>query len=54
MALLARLPDASVDLVVTDPPYAIAKDGYMYAPDAPGLGIEWDRRFFRTNGLTFG
>jgi D-galactarolactone cycloisomerase len=35
-------------------PYAIAKDGYMYAPDAPGLGIEWDRRFFRTNGLTFG
>jgi site-specific DNA-methyltransferase (adenine-specific) len=26
MELLARLPDHSVDLVVTDPPYAIAKD----------------------------
>lgn len=25
LALLARIPDASVDLVVTDPPYAIAK-----------------------------
>jgi site-specific DNA-methyltransferase (adenine-specific) len=26
LALLKRLPDASVDLVVTDPPYAIAKE----------------------------
>jgi site-specific DNA-methyltransferase (adenine-specific) len=26
MTLLGRLPDRSVDLVVTDPPYAIAKD----------------------------
>ena len=35
-------------------PYPIHKDGYMYAPDAPGLGIEWDRAFFRKHALTFG
>jgi L-alanine-DL-glutamate epimerase-like enolase superfamily enzyme len=34
-------------------PYPIPKDGYMYAPDAPGLGIDWDRAFFRAHGLTF-
>jgi site-specific DNA-methyltransferase (adenine-specific) len=28
LALLARLPDASVDLVVADPPYAIAKQDW--------------------------
>ena len=27
-------------------PYPIDKSGYMHAPDAPGLGIEWDRAFF--------
>ena len=35
-------------------PYPIDKSGYMHAPNAPGLGIEWDRAFFRRNGLTFG
>ena len=28
LALLARLPDRSVDLVVADPPYAIAKEAW--------------------------
>lgn len=32
-------------------PYPIDKEGYIYAPDAPGLGIEWDRGFFRKHQL---
>ncbi len=28
-------------------PYPIDKEGYMHAPDAPGLGIEWERKFFK-------
>ncbi len=31
--------------------YPIDKDGYMHAPTAPGLGIEWDPAFFKTHGL---
>jgi D-galactarolactone cycloisomerase len=34
--------------------YPIDKNGYMHAPAAPGLGIEWDRKFFQKHGLTFG
>lgn len=32
-------------------PYPIDKEGYMHAPDAPGLGIEWDRKFFEKHRL---
>ena len=34
-------------------PYPLDKSGYVHAPDKPGLGIEWDRGFFRKHGLTF-
>jgi len=32
-------------------PYPIDKQGYVHAPVAPGLGIDWDREFFRKHGL---
>jgi D-galactarolactone cycloisomerase len=32
-------------------PYPIDKEGYMHAPDRPGLGIEWDRQFFNKHKL---
>ncbi len=28
-------------------PYPIDREGYINAPDAPGLGIEWDPKFFQ-------
>jgi D-galactarolactone cycloisomerase len=33
--------------------YPIDKEGYMHAPDRPGLGIEWDRQFFKKYGLEY-
>lgn len=35
-------------------PYPIDKTGYVYAPTTPGLGIEWDRKFFQQHGLEIG
>ena len=35
-------------------PYPIDKAGYIHAPAAPGLGIEWDRKFFKQHGLEIG
>ena len=32
-------------------PYPIDQEGYVHAPAAPGLGIEWDRAFLRQHGL---
>ncbi len=32
-------------------PYPIDKEGYVHAPTAPGLGIEWDRDFLRRHKL---
>jgi len=34
--------------------YPVDKAGYMHAPEAPGLGIDWDRKFFQKHGLQFG
>ncbi len=34
-------------------PYPIDKEGYMHAPNRPGLGIEWDRAFFKKYGLEY-
>jgi len=34
--------------------YPVDKTGYVHAPDAPGLGIDWDRKFFQKYGLQFG
>jgi L-alanine-DL-glutamate epimerase-like enolase superfamily enzyme len=31
--------------------YPIDKEGYIHAPSKPGLGIDWDRTFFRKHGL---
>lgn len=39
LALMAKIPDASVDLVLTDPPYGILKDyGSKASPNAMGNG----------------
>lgn len=32
-------------------PYAIDKEGYVHAPEAPGLGAPWSREFFDKHGL---
>ncbi len=32
-------------------PYPIDKEGYVHAPTAAGLGIEWDPEFLRRHGL---
>lgn len=40
MELLGRLPDRSVDLVVTDPPYAIAKAAWDEFPSLDAY-VEW-------------
>ncbi len=34
--------------------YPIDKEGYIHAPATPGLGIEWDRTFFKKHGLVVG
>jgi L-alanine-DL-glutamate epimerase-like enolase superfamily enzyme len=31
--------------------YPIDKEGYIHAPTAAGLGIEWDNKFFQRHGL---
>jgi site-specific DNA-methyltransferase (adenine-specific) len=43
-ALLARLPDNSVDLVVTDPPYAIAKEEWDEFPSLDAY-VDWCDRW---------
>jgi D-galactarolactone cycloisomerase len=35
-------------------PYPVEKTGYVRAPSKPGLGADWDRKFFQKHGLTFG
>ena len=40
MELLGRLPDKSVDLVVTDPPYAIGKDDWDEFPSLDAY-VDW-------------
>jgi site-specific DNA-methyltransferase (adenine-specific) len=40
LALLGRLPDHSVDLVVTDPPYAIGKDDWDEFPSLDAY-VDW-------------
>ncbi len=40
MELLGRLPDRSVDLVVTDPPYAIAKESWDEFPSLDAY-VDW-------------
>ncbi len=32
-------------------PYPLDREGYVHAPTAPGLGIEWDRDFLRKHQL---
>jgi site-specific DNA-methyltransferase (adenine-specific) len=44
LELLGRLPDASVDLVVTDPPYAIAKAEWDEFPSLE-VYVEWCDRW---------
>jgi L-alanine-DL-glutamate epimerase-like enolase superfamily enzyme len=34
--------------------YPVDKAGYVRAPEKPGLGIDWDRAFFKKHGLYFG
>ena len=34
--------------------YPVDKEGYMHAPDKPGLGINWDPAFFRKHALEMG
>jgi L-alanine-DL-glutamate epimerase-like enolase superfamily enzyme len=36
---------------VHNAPYPIDKDGYVHAPQAPGLGAPWSREFFDKHGL---
>ena len=35
-------------------PYPVDKTGYVHAPTGPGLGIDWDRVFFKKHSLHFG
>jgi L-alanine-DL-glutamate epimerase-like enolase superfamily enzyme len=35
-------------------PYPVDKQGFVHAPQGPGLGAPWDRGFFKKHGLTFG
>lgn len=35
-------------------PYPVDQAGYVHAPSKPGLGIDWDKDFFRKHGLHFG
>ena len=44
LELLGRLPDSSVDLVVTDPPYAIAKEAWDEF-DSLDAYVEWCDRW---------
>jgi site-specific DNA-methyltransferase (adenine-specific) len=44
MALLGKLPDGSVDLVVTDPPYAIGKDDWDEFPSLDAY-VDWCDRW---------
>jgi L-alanine-DL-glutamate epimerase-like enolase superfamily enzyme len=34
-------------------PYLPDKEGYLHAPGNPGVGIEWDRKFFQKYGLHY-
>jgi L-alanine-DL-glutamate epimerase-like enolase superfamily enzyme len=34
-------------------PWPVDKAGYVYAPEAPGLGVPWDRGFCKRHGLEF-
>lgn len=34
-------------------PYPVDKQGYVHAPQKPGLGAPWDRKFFAKHKLTF-
>jgi L-alanine-DL-glutamate epimerase-like enolase superfamily enzyme len=34
-------------------PYPVDKQGYVHAPEKPGLGAPWDRKFFAQHKLTF-
>jgi D-galactarolactone cycloisomerase len=33
-------------------PYPVDKSGFIHAPSTPGLGADWDRRFFAKHGLS--
>ncbi|MCU0245208.1 MAG: mandelate racemase/muconate lactonizing enzyme family protein [Bryobacter sp.] len=35
-------------------PYPIDRNGFIHAPEKPGLGAPWDRAFFRKHNLTWG
>ena len=46
LAALARLPEASVDLVFADPPYNLQLSGELHRPDnsrVDGVEEEWDK-----------
>ena len=34
-------------------PYPVDKQGYIHAPEKPGLGAPWDRKFFEKHKLTY-
>lgn len=34
-------------------PYPVDKQGFIHAPEKPGLGAPWDRRFFAKHKLTY-
>ncbi|MBS1825504.1 MAG: hypothetical protein JST93_09305 [Acidobacteria bacterium] len=34
-------------------PYPIDKQGFIHAPEKPGLGAPWDRKFFARHKLHF-
>ncbi|MFN0166795.1 MAG: mandelate racemase/muconate lactonizing enzyme family protein [Bryobacteraceae bacterium] len=34
-------------------PYPVDRQGFIHAPEKPGLGAPWDRQFFRKHGLTY-
>src|SRR5918912_815155 len=46
VAVMARLPPKSVDLVFADPPYNLQLDGALFRPDnsrVNGVDEDWDR-----------
>lgn len=46
---MKRIPDGSIDLMLTDPPYGITQNSWDLAPDLSKIWMEWER-ILKPNG----
>lgn len=53
MELMKELPDACIDLMVTDPPYAITKNKWDKSIDLSALWLEWNRIVKQNGAFVF-